>query len=123
DYASQKFGPDAPQTQQALREIDGVVGELLTEFPRDAAVIVCSEYSLTSVNGALYPNRILREAGLLRVREIAGKEYLDFELSDAFAMVDHQVARIYCKPTAIEAAEYAIAKTPGLAFTHIEHPP
>ena len=43
DYAAQKFGPDATETRQALREIDGIVGELLAEFA-EAAVVVCSEY-------------------------------------------------------------------------------
>jgi len=119
DYSSQKFGPDSPQALQAVRDVDALVGELLQEFSRGAAVIVCSEYSLTSVSGAVYPNRSLREAGLLRVREIAGKEYLDFELSDAFAMVDHQVAHIFCKPNAAAAARAAL---PDVEFTHIDHP-
>jgi predicted AlkP superfamily pyrophosphatase or phosphodiesterase len=115
DYASQKLGPNPPA---ALREVDGIVGELLNEF-QDATVIVCSEYALTPVTGALYPNRQLRAAGLLRVREIAGKEYLDFELSDAFAIVDHQVAHIYCKPGKLDAARAAL---PGVEFTTIAHP-
>lgn len=121
DYSSQKFGPESPQTQQALREIDGVIGELLKDFSQDAAIIVCSEYSLSPVNGALYPNRLLRETGLLRVREIASKEHLDFELSDAFAMVDHQVAHIFCKPNVIGAAKFALEKVPGIEFAHIDH--
>ncbi len=116
DYSSQKLGPDQPE---ALREIDAVVGELLAEFGKEASVIVCSEYSLTAVNGALYPNRALRQAGLLRVREIAGREYLDFELSDAFAVVDHQIAHIYCKPDAIEAARAVLGE---VEFTTIAHP-
>ncbi|MCG3149026.1 MAG: hypothetical protein PCFJNLEI_02478 [Verrucomicrobiae bacterium] len=102
DYSSQKFGPSQPQ---ALREVDALIGELMFD---DATVIVCSEYALTPVTGALYPNRQLRAAGLLRYREIAGKEYLDFELSDAFAMVDHQIAHIYCKPGKLEAARQAL---------------
>jgi predicted AlkP superfamily pyrophosphatase or phosphodiesterase len=121
DYASQKFGPDAPQTQQALKEIDAVVGELLTEFGDNTPVIVCSEYSLTPVTGALHPNRLLRAAGLLHVREINGKEYLDYELSEAFAMVDHQIAHIYCKPAAVAAARQALSVN-GIEFTTINHP-
>jgi predicted AlkP superfamily pyrophosphatase or phosphodiesterase len=113
DYASQEFGPDVPQ---ALREIDTIAGELISEFEN---LIVCSEYSLTPVTGALYPNLQFRDAGLLRVREIAGKEYLDFELSDAFAMVDHQIAHIYCKPGKAEAARQAL---PGVEFTNLHHP-
>ena len=101
-----------------MREIDAVVGDLLQEL-RDGAVIICSEYALTPVTGALHPNRQLRAAGLLRVREIAGREYLDYELSDAFAMVDHQVAHIFCKTGAIDAARQALA---GLEFTSIAHP-
>lgn len=129
DYASQKIGPNPPA---ALREVDALVGELLEEF-RDATVLVCSEYALTPVTGALYPNRQLRMAGLLRVREIAGKEYLDFELSDAFAMVDHQVAHLYCRPGKLDAARAALCGEPpasgpagagdsGVAFTTIAHP-
>lgn len=114
DYDSQRRGPDMP-----VGEIDAVVGELLVEFVRQATVIVCSEYSLAPVTGALYPNRQLRAAGLLRVREVAGREYLDCELSDAFAMVDHQVAHIYCKPGAVDAARAALS---GLEFTNLAHP-
>ena len=90
-------------------------GELMAE----GDVVVCSEYSLTPVTGALFPNRLLRAAGLLRVREIAGKEYLDFELSDAFAMVDHQIAHIFCKPGKTEAARQSLA---DWEFTCIDHP-
>ena len=114
DYSSQKLRPDQPA---ALREIDKIVGELLPELG-DAGVLVCSEYALTPVTGALFPNRQLCAAGLLRVREIAGKEYLDFELSDAFAVVDHQIAHIYCKPGKIEAARRAL---PEVEFTNIAH--
>ncbi len=132
DYSSQKFGPDSQQVQTALREIDAVVGDLLQTFGGAGvspvpAVIICSEYSLSAVRGAIYPNRLLREAGLLRVREIAGKEYLDFELSDAFAMVDHQIAHVLCKPDAVAAARAALegeapAEPTGIEFTPIEHP-
>lgn len=116
DYASQKRGPDA---MDALREIDTVVAELVEEFRQDAAVIVCSEYSLVPVRRVLYPNRALRRAGLLRVREIARREYLDMELSDAFAVVDHQVAHLYCKPGALAAARAALGE---VEFTTLAHP-
>jgi predicted AlkP superfamily pyrophosphatase or phosphodiesterase len=123
DYSSQKYGPDAPQPLKALQEIDAVVGDLLTAFAGgDTSVIICSEYSLAPVRGAIFPNRLLREAGLLRVREIAGKEYLDSELSEAFAMVDHQIAHVFCKPPAVSAARAALANAHPLDFTTINHP-
>jgi Type I phosphodiesterase / nucleotide pyrophosphatase len=43
-------------------------------------------------------NRALRERGLLSVRTVGGREYLDVELSAAFAMVDHQIAHVYVQP-------------------------
>ena len=57
--------------------------------------ILAGEYAMTDVSGAIYPNRILRQAGLLKVREERGHEYLDLAGSDAFAMVDHQFAHVY----------------------------
>src|SRR4029078_10624710 len=47
------------------------------------------------VKGAICPNRILRESGLLKVRRVGNHEFLDIAGSDAFAMVGHQFAHIY----------------------------
>jgi hypothetical protein len=49
------------------------------------------------VNYSLSPNILLRQNGLLSIRNILGKEYIDFENSNAFAMVDHQIAHIFIK--------------------------
>ena len=103
DYNSQRFGPDSEQFLADLATMDRLVGELLDELKRfgqleDAAVVIVSEYPMRRVSRPIYLNRILREAGLLRVREIGGHEYLDLELSRAFAMVDHQMAHLYMKP-------------------------
>ncbi len=122
DYASQKFGPDSAQAQTALREIDTIAGELIEGLTPPPALVVCSEYSIAPVSRPIFPNRILRQAGLLRVREIAGREYLDYELSDAFAMVDHQVAHVFCKPHALHDARQALAEQHPLDFTSIDHP-
>ncbi len=65
----------------------GIIEE--TEF------ILFSEYGFNDVDGGIPINRILREKGLLTTRTIKNKEYVDFEYSKAFAMVDHQVANIY----------------------------
>ena len=46
----------------------------------------------------LYPNRILREAGLLKVREEADGEHLDFAASRAWALVDHQFSHVFIQP-------------------------
>ncbi|MCX7914881.1 MAG: alkaline phosphatase family protein [Verrucomicrobiae bacterium] len=119
DYAAQKYGPESSQARQALREVDRVAGRLLE---LDAVRVVVSEYSLTPVRRVIYPNRLLRRAGLLRVREIAGKEYLDFELSDAFAMVDHQVAHVFCRREVVAQVRSLLADAHPVDFMELNHP-
>ncbi|MBI4719919.1 MAG: alkaline phosphatase family protein [Chitinivibrionia bacterium] len=103
DYSSQKLGIMTDTERKDLREVDRLIGNLLqavrdTGLQEETAVMLLSEYALRNVTGAVCLNRELRRAGLLSVREIQGKEYIDFEMSRAFAMVDHQVAHIYVKP-------------------------
>jgi hypothetical protein len=57
--------------------------------------LVAGEYAITPVDHVAYPNRILREAGLLAVREEADGEHLDLEASRAWAMVDHQFSHVF----------------------------
>ncbi len=98
DYAAQKFGPNDPQSQNALKELDQYLADFarrITALSGEAVFLIAGEYALTDIEGIVYPNRLLREAGLLNVREESGREYLDFKNSSAFAMVDHQLAHIY----------------------------
>ena len=62
---------------------------------RGARVIVLSEYRLVDVSKPVHLNRMLREQGLLAVREEVGGELLDAGASTAFAVADHQVAHVY----------------------------
>lgn len=94
DYDLQRLGPDDPRIQDRLREIDEVVGELLL-LP--ARFIILSEYGITKVTDGVHINRALREAKFLRVRHELGRELLDAGGSQAFAVVDHQVAHVYVK--------------------------
>ena len=57
--------------------------------------MILSEYGLVEVKRALPINKVFRDFGWLKVLTIENKEYIDFENSSAFAMVDHQVAHIY----------------------------
>ena len=54
-----------------------------------------SEYGLVDVSRPVHLNRVLREQGLLAVREELGGELLDAGASAAFAVADHQVAHVY----------------------------
>ena len=103
DYCSQKYDPADPAIDAELKSLDDEVKRIVDGIQnmglaKETVFIIHSEYVLSGVQGDIPINRILREKGLLKVREIKGREYLDCELSQAFAMVDHQVAHLYIKP-------------------------
>ena len=60
-------------------------------------VLVAGEYRIRPVSFAIFPNRVLREAGLLAVRKAPEGELIDFEESRAWALADHQVSHVYFK--------------------------
>ena len=100
DYPSQKFGKNSTQVKEDLRKIDVVVDSIVKKVEKlglsnETEFIFFSEYGFNDVNDAIPLNKILREKGLLETRTIKNKEYIDFEYSQAFAMVDHQIANIY----------------------------
>ena len=98
DYGLQKWGPDPDDERvaTALGQIDDVCGELLADaVALGREVIVLSEYGIVPVGGAVHVNRVLRAAGLLRLRVERGREYLDPGASPAFALADHQLAHVY----------------------------
>lgn len=102
DYSAQRFGPNSNQARDDLKKADSMVGDIVEKTSKlgtsdETEFMVISEYAFNDVSGAVPLNVKLREAGLLDITTIGGKEYIDFELSRAFAMVDHQVAHIYIK--------------------------
>lgn len=101
DYDAQRHGPDSGETLEAVEVVDGLLGEFLDWLRTDdrwgeTAVNVVSEYGFHPVDTPVFPNRALREAGLLSVQDDGeGGEEVDLADSRAFAMVDHQVAHVY----------------------------
>ncbi len=96
DYDLQRFGPKGCDTSRLVGELDAACVPLLEAARAAGARIwVVSEYGLMQVNGAVFPNRALRQAGLLAVRPGPFGENLDMFASQAFAVCDHQVAHIY----------------------------
>ncbi|MCS6970625.1 MAG: alkaline phosphatase family protein [Planctomycetes bacterium] len=116
DYDLQRFGPSGPHLARALRELDAVVGPLLAWLAeRGYAVLVVSEYGIEPVSQAAFPNRALRQAGLLQAVRNAAGELLDTGASRAFAVCDHQIAHVYCADPAAEAAARAVLeRLPGI---------
>lgn len=104
DYAGQKFGPSSPQAAEAVGELDRELAAFIAAIDEPATkaieFIVVGEYAMTDVTGVIYPNRLLRQAGWLTVRQEDGREYLDPAATPAFAMVDHQFAHVYVNDVA-----------------------
>jgi predicted AlkP superfamily pyrophosphatase or phosphodiesterase len=103
DYAAQRSGPDSEAAVRALGELDDVLGRLVdgvnAALERPPLWLVASEYAIVPVDHVTYPNRVLREAGLLAVREgeSQGGEVIDFKESAAWALVDHQFSHVFVR--------------------------
>ena len=116
DYALQRLGPQGDISQD-LREIDQVVGGLLDFFEqRGCRLMVLSEYGIVAVDKPVHPNRILRDAQLLAIKEDLGREYLDTATSAAFAVADHQIAHVYIQDSSlIPQVKTLLEQQPGIA--------
>jgi hypothetical protein len=102
DYAAQKTGPDSEPALKAVKELDDVLGKLAATAATaygDGNVVwlVASEYVITPVDHVTYPNRTLREAGLLTVKNDGSGELIDFAHAPAWALVDHQFSHVFVK--------------------------
>jgi predicted AlkP superfamily pyrophosphatase or phosphodiesterase len=116
DYNLQRFGASDPRIKADVRAIDAVCGQLIAHCrARGRRVVVLSEYGLVDVSGPVHINRVLREAGLLAVREELGLESLDAGSSEAFAVSDHQVAHVYVRNAArIADVKSLLERVPGI---------
>jgi predicted AlkP superfamily pyrophosphatase or phosphodiesterase len=122
DYAAQKFGPDSEQAYQSLRELDAEVTKLATglqaAFGESPLWLVASEYTILPVDHVAYPNRVLRDADLLEVRDADDGELLDVAASRAWAMTDHQHAHVFVQrsdPTLVKQVAKLFKTQPGIA--------
>ncbi len=122
DYAAQRTGPDSAAADAALDELDAVIGKLEIDlnvaYDEDLLWIAAGEYVINKVNHVVYPNRLLRQAGLLAVREEDDGERIDLAASRAFAMADHQLSHIYINDGSEETARQAaklFQNQPGIA--------
>lgn len=116
DYNLQKVGLSRPAIDDDLRAIDRVCGDLIDFYEaRGARVIVLSEYGLTDVTTPVHLNRVLRDHGLITVRNEQGLELLDAGASVAFAVADHQIAHVYVNDRArLGQVREILARVPGV---------
>lgn len=116
DYNLQRLGPNDPAIWADVEAIDRVAGQLIDHVRRGGAeVLVVSEYGIEQATGHVAINRVLRENGLISVRETLGWEMLDCGASRAFAVADHQVAHVYVRdPSDIRPVQDLLNRTPGI---------
>ena len=74
DYAAQKTGPDSPAARSRWPSSTkcwaswSAAVDAAYQAPERSLWLVASEYVITPVDHVTYPNRVLREAGLLKVK-------------------------------------------------------
>ncbi|MBT2161658.1 alkaline phosphatase family protein [Zobellia barbeyronii] len=112
DYNLQRHGLDFDKIKKDLKEIDGVVEQLVNHFQkRNARIVLLSEYGITDVNNPIHLNRILRSKGYIAIREERGLELLDAGQSRAFAVADHQIAHIYLNDPSVKLEVKALLES------------
>lgn len=118
DYDLQRFGPDHSKAAKATILLCRFLERIM-----DAAkafgyeVLVYGDYAIEAVSAPpVYPNRILKDAGLMAIQDVKGMQYPDLFSSRAFAMVDHQVAHVYIpNPEDIQKTASLLAGVDGIA--------
>ncbi|MFT7463094.1 MAG: putative AlkP superfamily pyrophosphatase or phosphodiesterase [Pseudohongiellaceae bacterium] len=118
DYVMQRQGPNGPDVAAHALEVDHEAGRLIDGAAAAGMdVLVVSEYGIGATQQVIFPNRALRQAGLLTVlwQDSVG-ETLDAGASRAFAVCDHQVAHVYvADPNDRRAARRALQGLDGVA--------
>jgi predicted AlkP superfamily pyrophosphatase or phosphodiesterase len=116
DYDLQRFGPDSAQAQKAVVDVATAMEPLINQvLAGGAKLVLLSEYSIAKVTRSIAPNRLLKEAGLLKTRQTEDGVLIDYENSDAVAMVDHQIAHVYLKSPALAAEVKKVLLSPLLS--------
>jgi hypothetical protein len=123
DYAAQRHGPDSPEAEAAVQELDALLADWFPAVERAYGdhrpiFVAQSEYTIVPVNHVAYPNRILRKLGLLALKEANGQEEIDRRASKAWALVDHQFSHIFVRDadaTTIAAIKRELEATEGFA--------
>ncbi len=132
DYNLQRVGLKMDLIRDDLRQIDDVVGDLISFYEkRDIQVVILSEYGITDVDRPVHLNRVFREKGWLSIKDEVGLETLDLGGSRAFAIADHQLAHVYVNdPTIMDEVRAVLEQTPGVqqvlgkmekSFARIDH--
>jgi hypothetical protein len=113
-----RHGPEAHQTREALAGVEKLAAGIAEDMSSAGGeTVVVSDGGYVSVSQVGRPNARLREAGLLEIAETPDGPAPDLERSRAFALVDHQVAHLYCRDEDIaDEAAAVVAEDPAVQW-------
>ena len=116
DYDLQRHGPSHPAAKRSLSALLEQLSLIRNAAEKNGYdLILFGDYAIGPATQAIFPNRALREANLFQTRTVAGMQYPDFHASQAFAMVDHEIAHVTLRNTAnIEETRTALASLDGI---------
>lgn len=96
DYALQRYGPDSGTARKACRQVDSILARLVAQAQRHSYnIIIFGDYPIAAATGVIFPNRTLRRHGWLRTRQVKQVLYPYLPGSQAFCVVDHQIAHVH----------------------------
>jgi predicted AlkP superfamily pyrophosphatase or phosphodiesterase len=117
---ARRYGPDGRHAGRAIRTFDAMLTGFLKALPDGTAVVAVTESIVTPVTETLYPNRVLRELGLLQTVALpSGGIGVDLAHSPAFALADHQLCHIYFNDPSVAgtvASTFSGAQSDGVAL-------
>ncbi len=95
-YVLLRYGPSSPQTLLELGKVDGLVKTVYEACQKEGAeFVLMSGFGTNDVKDSVDLNLVLRRINMLDIREVSGKEYVDWGNSEAVAVVTHQIGHVY----------------------------
>ncbi len=108
-FSGIRFGTNTPYYEQAVKELDRLLARLVRElneaYDAKPDYLFIGEYAINNVQKVIYPNRVLRDQGLLRTTTQNGRVEVSYQTSPAFAITNHQVAHLYTQSQTSETIE------------------
>jgi len=119
--AAELAGPGGAQLAEAKHAVDVALTRLFSAidgyYDSPPLWLVVSPYTISPTDRVLYPNRLLREAGLLNVDPRA-EGNVDLRTSRAWALTDRQISHVYVtdrKPAVVSDVVQVFAGQQGVA--------
>jgi len=116
DYDLQRHGPAHPSAKRSLITLLSqlsLIQDAAEENEYD--MIIFGDYAIAPTAQAIFPNRALLQVNLFQTRSVDSMLYPDFHASQAFAMVDHEIAHVYLRnPADLAATQTTLATLEGI---------